>query len=395
MHLLGLTQKFLRILNFMKINSAAVIGTGFIGTVHVESIRRTGVEVKGVLSGSAESTKRGAENLSVKTQYQSVAEIAADKDVTVVHVTSPNALHHPQVKELMAAGKHVICEKPLALSAKEGIELVQIAEKTGLVNATCFNTRFYPMVHEARSLVKSDLIGTPRYIKGHYHQDWLTLDTDWNWRLEAEQAGELRAVADIGSHLIDQIGFVSGLEVVEVMAELHTLVKTRQKPTGPVQTFTIDKSSKRETVTMSSDDAAGVLIRFANGARATISISQISSGRKNSINWEISGPKGSLAFDAENPEQLWIGHRGQANEVLHKDPSMLSPEAAKISFYPGGHVEGFSETFRGLFERVYSDIETGSRSGAYPTFADGVRSLQITDAIAESSKKSSWIKVNK
>ena len=295
----------------------------------------------------------------------------------------------------MAAGKHVICEKPLALSAKEGIELVELAQKTGLVNATCFNTRFYPMVHEARSLVKSDLIGIPRYVKGHYHQDWLTLDTDWNWRLEAEQAGELRAVADIGSHLIDQIGFVTGLEIVEVMAELHTLVKTRQKPTGPVQTFTIDNSSKRETVTMSSDDAAGVLIRFANGARATISISQISSGRKNSINWEISGPKGSLAFDAENPEQLWIGHRGQANEVLHKDPSMLSPEAAKISFYPGGHVEGFSETFRGLFERVYSDIETGSRSGAYPTFADGVRSLKITDAIAESSKKSSWIKVNK
>ena len=212
LHLLGPTQKFLRILNLMKISSAAVIGTGFIGTVHVESIRRTGVEVKGVLSGSAESTKRGAENLSVKTQYQSVAEIAADKDVTVVHVTSPNALHYPQVKELMTAGKHVICEKPLALSAKEGIELVQLAEKTGLVNATCFNTRFYPMVHEARSLVKSDLIGTPRYVKGHYHQDWLTLDTDWNWRLEAEQAGELRAVADIGSHLIDQIGF--GMDIL-------------------------------------------------------------------------------------------------------------------------------------------------------------------------------------
>ena len=173
----------------MKINTVAVIGTGFIGTVHVESIRRTGVSVKGVLSGSAESTKRGAENLSVSTQYKSVQEICSDKDVTVVHVTSPNALHYPQVKELMAAGKHVICEKPLALTAKEGIDLVNLADKTGLVNATCFNTRFYPMVHEARSLVKSDLIGVPRYIKGHYHQDWLTLETDWNWRLEAEQAG--------------------------------------------------------------------------------------------------------------------------------------------------------------------------------------------------------------
>ena len=379
----------------MKINTVAVIGTGFIGTVHVESIRRTGVSVKGVLSGSAESTRRGAENLSVSTQYKSVQEICNDKDVTVVHVTSPNALHHLQVKELMAAGKHIICEKPLALTAKEGIDLVNLADKTGLVNATCFNTRFYPMVHEARSLVKSDLIGIPRYIKGHYHQDWLTLETDWNWRLEAEKAGELRAVADIGSHLIDQIGFVSGLEISEVMAELHTLVKTRQKPTGPVQTFTIDTSSKRESIKMSSDDAAGVLIRFTNGARATISISQISSGRKNSINWEISGPDGSLAFDSENPEQLWIGHRGKANELLQRDLSMLSPSAAKISFYPGGHIEGFSETFRGLFERVYADIESESRSATYPTFADGVRSLQITDAIAESSQKSSWVKVKR
>ena len=171
----------------------------------------------------------------------------------------------------MAAGKHVICEKPLALTAKEGIDLVNLTDKTGLVNATCFNTRFYPMVHEARSLVKSDLIGAPRYIKGHYHQDWLTLETDWNWRLEAEQAGELRAVADIGSHLIDQIGFVSGLEISEVMAELHTLVKTRQKPTGPVQTFTIDTSSKRESVKMSSDDAAGVAIssRLSSELRGT------------------------------------------------------------------------------------------------------------------------------
>lgn len=378
----------------MKIKSTAVIGTGFIGTVHVESIRRCGVKVKGVLSGSSQSTKAGADKLLVEKAYASVEEICQDSDITVVHVTSPNSLHYSQVKLLLAAGKHVICEKPLALTAKEGQELVQLAEKTGLVNATCFNTRFYPMVHEAKSFMVSDQIGEPRYIKGHYHQDWLSLDTDWNWRLESEKAGELRAIADIGSHLIDQIGFVTNLKVVEVMADLHTLVKTRLKPTGPVQTFTIDNSSKRESVTMSSDDAAGVLIRFNNGARATISISQISLGRKNSINWEISGSKGSLAFDSENPEQLWIGHRGRANEVLHKDPSMLSKEAAKTSFYPGGHVEGFSETFRGLFEAVYADIESGRRSGAYPNFSDGVRSLKITDAIAESSKNSSWIKVN-
>jgi len=377
----------------MKINSAAVIGTGFIGTVHVESIRRTGVQVKGVLAGNTQSTKAGATKLQVDTAYESLDQICDDKDVSVVHVTSPNALHYEQVKHLLTAGKHVVCEKPLALSAKEGSELVELAKKTGLVNATCFNTRFYPMVHEAKHLISSNLIGTPRYVKGHYHQDWLTLETDWNWRLESEKAGELRAVADIGSHLIDQIGFVTGLKVTEVFADLHTLVSVRQKPTGPVQTFTIDSTSVREPVTMSSDDAAGILLRFSNGARATISISQISSGRKNSINWEISGPDGSLAFDSENPEQLWIGHRGRANEVLHKDPGMLSPDAAKTAFYPGGHVEGFSETFRGLFERVYEDINNGTQSHSYPTFADGVKSLEITDAIAQSSKNSAWVKI--
>jgi len=377
----------------MKINSAAVIGTGFIGSVHVESIRRTGVHVKGVLAGNPKSTKAGAKKLSVDHSYESLDQVCDDNDVSVVHVTSPNALHYEQVRQLLMAGKHVVCEKPLALSAKEGRELVELAIKTGLINATCFNTRFYPMVHEAKHLISQKLIGAPRYVKGHYHQDWLTLDTDWNWRLESEKAGALRAVADIGSHLIDQIGFVSGLKVTEVFADLHTLVPVRQKPTGPVQTFSINSTSVREPVTMSSDDAAGILLRFSNGARGTISISQVSSGRKNSINWEINGAEGSLAFDSENPEQLWIGHRGRANEVLHKDPGMLSADAAKTAFYPGGHVEGFSETFRGLFERVYEDIKKESESHSYPTFADGVKSLEITDAIAQSSKNLAWVKI--
>lgn len=375
----------------MKIKSAAVIGTGFIGTVHVESIRRIGVHVKGVLAGNPESTKIGAKKLSVDQAYESLDQICEDQDVTVVHVASPNALHYLQVKQLLNAGKHVVCEKPLALSAKEGIELVDLARKIGLIHATCFNTRFYPMVHEAKHLISQKLIGAPRYVKGHYHQDWLTLDTDWSWRLESEKAGQLRAVADIGSHLIDQIGFVTGLKVTEVFADLHTLVPIRQKLTGPVQTFSIDSTSMREPINMSSDDAAGILLRFNNGARATISISQISSGRKNSINWEISGAEGSLAFDSENPEQLWIGHRGRANEVLHKDPGMLSADASKTAFYPGGHVEGFSETFRGLFERVYEDINNGIESNSYPTFADGVKSLEITDAIAQSAKNSAWV----
>ena len=379
----------------MKIKSVAVIGSGFIGTVHIEAIRRTGNHVKGLLAGSIESTKNGATKNRVEVGYSSIEDICNDADISVVHVTSPNALHFDQVSKLIAAGKHVICEKPLALNAAEGRALVSLAEKANLVNALCFNTRFYPMVHEGADYVRTGNLGDVKYIKGHYHQDWLTLETDWNWRLDPEEAGHLRAVADIGSHLIDQIGFVTGLKIESVMADLHTLVKTRLKPTGPVQTFTQDASSKRVPVEMSSDDAAGILLRYQGGARGTVSISQVSAGRKNSLNWEISGSKSAISFDSENPELLWIGHRGRANEQMLKDPGVNSSIAASNTFYPGGHVEGFGETFRALFEKVYSDIEKDERNNLYPTFADGVESLQITDAIAKSSKEEQWVKVER
>jgi predicted dehydrogenase len=377
----------------MNIQTAAVIGTGFIGTVHIEAIRRMGVPVKGALAGSPASTESAKSKLNLAHAYKDVAEIAADKDVTVVHVTSPNALHFDQVTTLLNAGKHVICEKPLALTASEGESLLKLAESKNLVHALCFNTRFYPMVHEARSLVNNGKIGSPTYVNGSYHQDWLLLDTDWNWRLVGEKAGELRAIADIGSHLIDQISFVSGLEVESVLADLHTIVKERKKPTGPVQTFTVDTTAKRETVTMSSDDAAGVLIRYKNGARGTLSISQVSAGRKNNLSWEISGTQSALAYDSVEPEKLWIGHRGTTNEISLKDPTTISSDAAKNAFYPGGHIEGFGETFRAFFERVYADIESSNRKFDYPNFKDGVISLRVTDAIAKSSKTQSWVKV--
>jgi predicted dehydrogenase len=372
---------------------AAVIGTGFIGTVHIEAIRRMGIPVKGALAGSGSSTQTAVNKLHLAHAYKDVAEIAADKDVSVVHVTSPNALHYEQVTTLLNAGKHVICEKPLALTANEGHALLKLAESKNLVHALCFNTRFYPMVHEARELVKSEKIGLPKYVNGSYHQDWLLQETDWNWRLEGEKAGELRAIADIGSHLIDQISFVSGLEVESVFADLHTIVKERKKPTGPVQTFTVDTTTKRETVKMASDDAAGVLLRFKNGARGTISISQVSAGRKNNLTWEISGTNSAIAYNSVEPETLWIGHRGPTNEISLKDPSTISSEAAKNAFYPGGHIEGFGETFRALFERVYADIDSTNRKLDYPNFNDGVISLCITDAVAKSSKTQSWVKV--
>jgi predicted dehydrogenase len=373
--------------------ASAVIGSGFIGTVHVEAIRRMGCDVKGILASNAVSTAHGSQKLKLRHAYSSIEEICSDEDVDTVHVTSPNALHFPQAMALLQAKKNVMCEKPLALTASEGAKMLETAESKGVKHAVTFNTRFYPMVHEAHARVANGSIGEIRYIKGDYHQDWLLFETDWNWRLIPDEAGKLRAVADIGSHLIDQLSFVSGLEVESVFADLHTFIKTRMRPKGPVQTFTQDASTDRVEVPMNSDDAAGILIRYNNGARATLSISQVSAGRKNGPTWEISGSKAALAFDAMNPDALWIGHRGEANDILYKDPSLLSSDAARITFYPGGHIEGFGETFRGLFETFYSDIENGNMSGRYPTFSDGVRSLRVTDAIAESSQNETWVTV--
>ena len=378
----------------MEIKSAAVIGTGFIGTVHVEAIRRVGVNVKGVLSGSSESTFAAVKKLGLSNAYGSLQEICEDPEITVVHVTSPNALHYPQVVALINANKHVVCEKPLALTVLQASELLALAREKEIVHALCFNTRFYPMVHQAKDYVQQGEIGSIRYVNGRYHQDWLLLDTDWNWRLESEKAGDLRAVADIGSHLIDQITFVTGLEIEEVMADLHTLVKKRQRPKLSVQTFQAAGSGEREEITMSSDDAAGVLIRFSNGARGTISISQVSAGEKNRLAWEIDGSTSALSFDAQEPELLRIGHRNRANESLFKDPSLLSESAAPLAFYPGGHVEGFGETFRSLFERVYADIRGDKREGFYPNFVDGVVSLRTTNAIAQSSLNQRWTRVD-
>jgi predicted dehydrogenase len=393
----------------MQIRAAAVVGTGFIGTVHVEAIRRTGIHVKGVLAGSTASTEQAKTRLRLEKAYGSISEICADPDITVVHVTSPNELHFSQVSEIMLAGKHVLCEKPLATSIADGKALVALANQRNLKHALAFNTRFYPLVREAKSRIASGVIGSPTYITGHYHQDWLMYSTDWNWRVDPLQGGAIRAVADIGSHLIDNIGYVSELEVSEVFADMHTFVKVRKKPMGSVQTFSNSSAAKEGEaandsmgsidvnevieVAMQTDDAAGILVRYTNGARATLSISQVTGGRKNSMQWEIAGSRASLGFNSMNPEELWIGHRGEPNQVLQKEFDLLSPEASALAFYPVGHIEGFGETFRGLCEAFYKDIEEGSGSRSYPNFSDGVTSLLITHAIHESAQTKQWISV--
>ena len=377
---------------------AGVVGIGFIGVAHVEALRRLGVEVGGVVGSSPERARAKAEAAGLPPVYDSVEALAEDPSIDVVHITSPNYAHADQVRICLAAGKHVVCEKPLALGAKDTTDLVARAEESGLVNAVCFNSRFYPLNHQAMAMVVAGEIGEVRLITGSYHQDWLLRDTDWNWRLQPEEAGELRAVADIGSHWLDLTRFISGKRVEAVMADLHTLVPIRRHPPGPVETFAaVDPDQELIEEVMASDDAAGILLRYEGGARGAVTISQVSAGRRNSLAYEVAGSDSALSWTSERPDDLWIGHRGRPNEVLHRDPALAGPEAAALIAYPGGHLEGFPDTFRAMFSRVYIDVMDGgpAPSPAYPTFGDGHDAVLVTDAVARSNIEQRWVTVQR
>lgn len=376
---------------------AAVIGTGFIGTVHVEALRRIGVDVRGVLGSTPERGRTRADALSVRHAYPSLADVLADDTVDVVHVTSPNDLHVAQARAILEAGKHVVCEKPLAMTARESAGLVELAAASGLVNATNFNIRYYPLNQHARELIAGGGLGEVRLVTGRYFQDWLLLDSDWNWRLQPERGGALRAVGDIGSHWLDLMTFVTGRHVTAVMAELSTFIGTRQEPTGPVETFSTERSSETVAREIGTEDAATILLRFEGGARGAVSISQISPGRKNSLQYEIDGSDGAWSWDSEQPDQAWHGHRDRPNEILIRNPALMGPAGQAASALPGGHVEGFFDTFCAHFRAVYQDVVAGAASSrpGYPTFADGHDEMLVGDAIARSAREGRWIDVER
>ncbi len=374
---------------------AAVIGTGFIGVVHVEALRRIGVQVRGVLGSSPERGAERAEALGVPRAYTSLDELLADDGVQVVHVTSPNNLHVPQATAILDAGRHIVCEKPLAMTAAESAELVGRAAAAGTVNAVNFNIRFYPLHQHVREIVAAGALGEVRFVTGRYLQDWLFLDTDWNWRLEPDRGGALRAVGDIGSHWLDLVAFMTGQPIVEVMADLATFIPVRWEPRGPVETFSTERSSDVVAHAMTTEDVASILLRFANGARGAVSVSQVSPGRKNSLQWEIDGSTAAAAWDSETPDHLWLGHRERPNEILMRNPALMGPAGRAAAALPGGHVEGFGDTFAALFRAVYADVAAGrpAERPPYATFADGHDEMLVGDAIAVSAREGRWVDV--
>ena len=358
----------------MKKLKTLVFGAGFVGRVHIEAIRRLGnVELCGIGIGPDDDAKKLGAELNVDRVSADYRELLKDREVDAVHICTPNASHFPIAKAALEAGKHVLCEKPLATSATEARELVELAQMTGLRNCTFHNLRFYPMIQQARRICESGELGEILIVQGTYSQDWLLSETDWNWRLSATEGGRSRCLADIGSHWCE----------------------TRKKPKHAVDTFSGKplKPEDYDDVSIDTEDYAAVMFRMGDRTRGCFTVSQVSAGRKNSYRFEIVGTKAGVPWDGEKQDELWIGHRSSPNQLLLKDPSLLKPEARSYADLPGGHSEGYDDTFKQVFRRFYRSIENPDVKTDYPQFADGLRQLNILDAEFASNESQGWVSV--
>lgn len=378
--------------------STAVVGSGFIGPVHVEALRRLGIRVAGILGSSPQKSAIAAATLGLPRGYASLTELLADGDVDVVHLCSPNRHHRGQVLACLDAGKHVVCEKPLAMTSAETEELTKAAKQhPNLITAVNYNVRFYPLCLQARAMIRAGEIGEILHVTGSYLQDWLLFPSDYNWRVDASEGGALRAVGDIGTHWLDLVGFVTGLHVDSLLADLWIAHPVRQRPVDDLtQTFTgklRSGVSATRKIPVQTEDYGSILLKFSGGQRGALTVSQIAAGRKNCIRFEIAGTKKSLAWNSESPQELWIGDRTAPNALLMTDPSLLSDEVRPFANYPGGHPEGFPDTFKQLYRAVYQDVQAARPSATplYATFEDGHREVVLCEAILESHRKPGWV----
>ena len=381
----------------IRIGALGAGGFGLFALQHFTQI--PGVELAGMAATHREAAFAMTQRFGIPDIQDTGAMLARD-DINLVYIATPPFLHHAQAIQALKAGKHVICEKPLALTSTQTRALVAAAQaRPDQIAAVNYNLRFYPLSIHARSLVRSGAIGDVLHVHGSYVQDWLLYPTDFNWRVLKTEGGELRAVGDVGTHWLDLVGFVSGLEVEAVMADLMTVHTTRlMPPAGSVETFKGKESGQpveRQPVPIDTEDFGMILLRYKGGARGSLTVSQVTAGRKNCLRYELAGARKALYFNSETPNTLWIGERAEANRELMRDPSLLDAEAARFASYPGGHNEGFPDTFKQLYRAVYTDVLNGRRSDnpLYATFEDGHKEVALCEAIARSHREQRWVPV--
>lgn len=381
--------------------NVAVIGSGFMGAAHIDALRRVpGVQVVAIASVDLPRARALAAQFGIPHVVGEWRDLLERDDVHAVHNCTPNNLHFEVNRALLRAGKHVLSEKPLTMTSAESAELVRLAREAGVVTAINFNYRGYPLVQQARAMVARGDLGDLFLVHGHYLQDWLLHDTDYNWRLESSVSGASRAVADIGSHWFDLAQFVTGQRIAHVLAHLFRAHETRKKPRRAVETYKGKEEGapqEWDEVPIDTEDGGLVLLRFDGGLRGSLTVSQVSAGRKNRQWLEVDGSRSALAWDQEEPNTLWIGHRDRANEALMKDPALLDPSVRGWAHYPGGHPEGYPEGPRNLFGALYRYIAAGKRPGHdpadFPTFEDGDHEVRIVDAVLASHEREGWVAV--
>ena len=385
----------------MKRIGMGIVGAGFVGPHHIDAVRRLGyVDVVAVAGSSQASAEKKAAALGARKAYGSYEALLDDPDVQVVHNATPNYLHYPVNAAAIAKGKHVISDKPLAMTAAEARKLLDQATKAGIVHAVTFNYRGNPLVQQGRHAIARGDIGKPHFLVGQYLQDWLLKDTDYSWRLEPDKGGASSALGDIGSHWCDLAQHMSGLRITHVLGDITTVLPKRKKPAGSREAFAAaDSNQKLEEVDIKVEDLASVLLRFDNGAKGSFSVGQVCAGHKNDLELEICGAKASMKWRQEHQNELLIGHRDRPNEILQKDPSLIDEAVRGYAHLPGGHQESWADAFANLMRDIYGFIGEGKKPGdahppAFATFEDGYRANCIVEAILDSAAKGSvWTKV--
>jgi predicted dehydrogenase len=370
-----------------------VIGLGFVGRAHVDALRRVaGIRVEAV-AGSGPAIVKQADALDVPKAYADYRELLADTSIDVIHNCTPNHWHFTINRAALEAGKACFAEKPLTLTSTEAAELVHLARARQASVAVNFNHRGFPQVQQARALVAAGHIGEVYAVHGSYLQDWLLHETDWNWRVDPEVGGLSRTVADIGSHWMDLAQSVSGTRIVEVMADLHTAVPVRYRPAGHRTTFAgAAANGDLAPVAVRTEDFASVLLRFANGAHGSFTVSQVSAGRKNRLIVEVDGARSALAWNSEDSERLWYGFRDDAARYAQRDPGQaLEPG---VSTLPAGHAEGWNDALRTTIAGFYDMLREGHAPKPWVAgWEDGWRAVALTEAILASHHNRQWTAV--
>lgn len=378
---------------------AGVIGAGFIGCMHVDALRRLGdVEVLG-LAHTPRTVQEKAAQLGIPRTYASYQEMLEDPEIDVVHNCTPTWLHTEVNRAIILAGKHVFSEKPLAMTAEESAGLLELLKDARLVHGVNFNYRTYPLVQQMKAQVQAGGIGPVKLVHGYYLQDWLLHEHDYNWRVDPSLGGPTRAIGDLGSHWCDLVQTITGLKIVEVMADFATTLPTRKKMRSATTFARVDAQGEYDEVAVESEDWASVLIRFDNGAKGVFSVSEVCAGRKCYFTVEVNGTKRSLYWNQEEGDRMMIGNRDEPNQLVMRDPNALDPRLRGYALAPVGHPEGWLDALKNNIAAYYDYVREGRQLNDerpdFATFHDGHDIMLITDAIAESNRRGAWVKIKR